>query len=460
MAVCEIWDVRGRLDHPIEYAVNQEKTENPVYSDAQLQSLGDVMGYAVNSQKTEKQFFVSGINCEPTTARQEMIITKRQYSDESQIICYHGFQSFKEGEVTPEQAHELGVRLAERMWGDRFQVVVATHLNTKNLHNHFVVNSVSFADGKHYHDNKKNLRRMRSISDELCTEQKLSVIENPVGGKKPYVIHKAEQMGLPTRDQVAREAIDEAVKKSYTMRDFEKSLLEMGYVCRVDPRYKYWTIQGLTWKRPKRLYRLGEEYSKERIMQRIAENSYTVRFQTFQREKRKVKVKRSLSHKRFKKIIGLRGLYLHYLRLLKGKGKRQSRARLHYLLKDDLLKMEIITQETRLLCEKGIDTAEDLGRYKVKIQSEYEQLFAERKKLYRQKEGKEKIGQLTDRLSKLRKEIRLCEGIEKRSEKLQEKILIIRKENPEDEQFRRSRAGREDEPGRRRSSAQGDRGSG
>ena len=83
----------------------------------------------------------------------------------SEIVCYHGFQSFKHGEVTPEQAHEVGVKLAERMWGDRFQVIVATHLNTDCLHNHFVVNSVSFADGMHYHDNKANLRLLRQRSD-------------------------------------------------------------------------------------------------------------------------------------------------------------------------------------------------------------------------------------------------------------------------------------------------------
>ena len=80
------------------------------------------------------------------SGRSKEAFTKAGWSDTSEIVCYHGFQSFKHGEVTPEQAHEVGVKLAERMWGDRFQVIVATHLNTDCLHNHFVVNSVSFAD--------------------------------------------------------------------------------------------------------------------------------------------------------------------------------------------------------------------------------------------------------------------------------------------------------------------------
>lgn len=217
MAVCEIWDVRGRLDHPIDYAENPEKTVNPKYTDADLQVMVDVMEYATNKDKTEQRFFVTGVNCDPTTARDEMMIAKVQWNDTSEIVCYHGFQSFKHGEVTPEQAHEVGVKLAERMWGDRFQVIVATHLNTDCLHNHFVVNSVSFADGMHYHDNKANLRLLRQRSDELCREYALSVIEHPSGKKKPYALYQAEKQGRPTRDNVARQAVDEAISKSFTL---------------------------------------------------------------------------------------------------------------------------------------------------------------------------------------------------------------------------------------------------
>ena len=274
MAVCEIWDVRGRLDHPIDYAENPEKTANPKYTEADLQAMVDVMEYATNKEKTEQRYFVTGVNCDPTTARDEMMIAKVQWNDTSEIVCYHGFQSFKHGEVTPEQAHEVGVKLAERMWGDRFQVIVATHLNTDCLHNHFVVNSVSFADGMHYHDNKANLRLLRQRSDELCREYALSVIEHPSGKKKPYALYQAEKQGRPTRDNVARQAVDEAISKSFTLKDFDRQLAEMGYRINFDPNRKYWTIIGKGWQRPKRLYKLGEEYTNDRIMERISENSY------------------------------------------------------------------------------------------------------------------------------------------------------------------------------------------
>ncbi len=458
MAVCEIWDVKGRLDHPIDYAKNPVKTANPDYTDADLQAMGDVMKYAVNGDKTEQQFFVTGVNCDPATARDEMMITKAQFQDESEIVCYHGFQSFKHGEVTPEQAHEVGVKLAEKMWGDRFQVIVATHLNTDCLHNHFVVNAISFIDGKHYHDNKKNLRLLRRRSDELCRQYDLSVIEHPSGRKKPYVLCKAEKNGLPNRDNVARQAVDEAISKSFTLKDFDRQLAEMGYQINFNPNRKYWTIICKGWQRPKRLYKLGEDYTNERIIERIRENSYTVKFTTIAEPKKQVKVYRVKgSLKNAKKVGGLRGLYLHYCYKLGilPKGKKQNYARLHYLLKDDLMKMDAITSETKLLCRHHIDTAEQLLEYKGSLETEIQELTEQRKGLYSQSRKlsgedreavKARISGITERLKVIRKEVRLCEGVLARSGSLKEKLSIIqadekeqkRKEQMKDEHRRRS----------------------
>lgn len=367
-----------------------------------------------------------------------MMITKAQWNDESEIVCYHGFQSFKHGEVTPEQAHEVGVKLAQKMWGDRFQVIVATHLNTDCLHNHFVVNSVSFTDGRHYHDNKANLRLLRQRSDELCREYALSVIEHPSGKKKPYALYQAEKNGMPTRDNVTRQAVDEAISKSFTLKDFDRIMAEMGYRVSFDPNRKYWTVIGKGWKRPKRLYKLGEEYTNERIMERITENSYAVKFSRFTEPQRTVKVfrfKGSLTGA--KKIGGLRGLYLHYCYKLGilPKNKKQNYARLHYLLKDDLMKMEAITQETRLLCRNRIDTVEQLLSYKGSLETEKTDLLQKRKELYsisRKTGGEEKeairsqLSDLSKRLSVIRKEVRLCESIEARNAALKEKLSTIR----------------------------------
>lgn len=417
MAVCEIWDVRGRLDHPIDYAENPEKTANPKYTEADQQAMVDVMEYATNKDKTEQRFFVTGVNCDPTTARDEMMIAKVQWNDTSEIVCYHGFQSFKHGEVTPEQAHEVGVKLAERMWGDRFQVIVATHLNTDCLHNHFVVNSVSFADGMHYHDNKANLRLLRQRSDELCREYALSVIGHPSGKKKPYALYQAEKQGRPTRDNVARQAVDEAISKSFTLKDFDRQLTEMGYRINFDPNRKYWTIIGKGWQRPKRLYKLGEEYTNDRIMERISENSYAVKFQSFSEPQPQVKVYRVKgSLKNAKKMGGLRGLYLHYCYKLGilPKGRKQNYA---------------LLQKRKELYSKSRRTS---GEEKEAVKAE--------------------LSDISGRLKIIRKEVRLCEGISARSDTLKEKLQTIRADEHEQQRKElmknehRRRSGRTNRP--------------
>ena len=117
-----------------------------------------------------------------------MMSVKKRYGKDEGIVAFHGYQSFAPGEFTPALAHEIGVRLAQELWGGRFQVLVATHLDkAHHLHNHFVVNSVSYLDGKRYHRTNRDYRDMRATSDRLCREYGLSVIEHPQPGKSgPY----------------------------------------------------------------------------------------------------------------------------------------------------------------------------------------------------------------------------------------------------------------------------------
>ena len=169
-------DIKGRIDTLINYAANPEKTEGQHYSENQIKALHDVMDYASDDYKTERSLYVSGVNTTPDTAKQKMHQTKLRYGKMDVIVAFHAIQSFKPGETTPDIAHEIGKKLAKEMWGDRFEVVIATHLNKEHLHNHFVINSVSFADGKKYYDNTANYNLMKKISDRLCAEYNLSVI--------------------------------------------------------------------------------------------------------------------------------------------------------------------------------------------------------------------------------------------------------------------------------------------
>ena len=108
----------------MKYITNKSKIKNDNFGD-----LKTTYDYETNSDKTEKQFFVTGINCDVENAVNEMIEVKKKYNKPGDILAFHGYQSFCEGEVTAEMTYEIGVRLAEEMWGDRFQVVVSTYLN-------------------------------------------------------------------------------------------------------------------------------------------------------------------------------------------------------------------------------------------------------------------------------------------------------------------------------------------
>ena len=122
------------------------KTANPNEED-----LRRLMDYAENPDKTEQRYLISGVNCLPELAYERMMETKRRYGKYSGIVAYHGYMSFKPGEVTPEQCHALGVELAKRLWGDKYEVLVASHRDHEHLHNHFILNSVSFKDGEKFH---------------------------------------------------------------------------------------------------------------------------------------------------------------------------------------------------------------------------------------------------------------------------------------------------------------------
>lgn len=115
MATTGIWKIGKRLDNVIVYTTNVEKTKNSEYGKESYYDLHNVIDYVEADYKTEKQFYVSGINCNSETALEEMLITKKRFNKTSGILGFHAFQSFKEGEVTPELAHEIGVKLAEEM---------------------------------------------------------------------------------------------------------------------------------------------------------------------------------------------------------------------------------------------------------------------------------------------------------------------------------------------------------
>ncbi len=328
MATTSIWRVNGWLGKVLIYIENPDKTENPDFFEKQdmdgkeAQGLSDVIEYAVQQQKTGKTVesegetvmrqFVSGVNCSPSTARDEMIAVKKRFGKEDGTVAYHGYQSFAPGEATPELAHEIGLALAKKLWGEKYQVLVATHLDRENhLHNHFVVNTVSFVDGIKYHRTEQDYFDMQRESDRLCREYGLSVIENPQRGKsKHYGEWRAEQEGRPTYLSLIKADVDTAIRQSMTERQFFYHLRQMGYDVKVG---KDITVRPPNYPRGRKLMRnFGEDYSMENIRRRILAQRRP------QREHRPEPFRCRLHGdlKQAKKVTGFRALYFHYCYLL------------------------------------------------------------------------------------------------------------------------------------------------
>lgn len=472
MAVTSIWRVNGWLGKVVVYVENPDKTTNPKcyengdITERECQELDDVIAYAVNSRKTEQhkedsdvlERFVSGVNCHPATARAEMLSVKKRFGKEDGTIAYHGYQSFAPGEATPEMAHKIGVELAQRLWGDRYQVVVATHLDKANhLHSHFVLNTVSFVDGIKYHRTAKDYHEMQAVSDDLCREYGLSVIENPQPGKsKHYGEWRAEQEQRPTWRGIVRADVDDVIRQSMTERQFFENLHRKGYEIKEG---KDISVRPPGKERFVRLARnFGEAYTLEGIRRRTLEQSRAARPLPEPAPKTK-HYRVSGNWQSRKKVTGFRALYFHYCYLLGvfPKSKQQNKRRLHFLLREDIIKLDAITQEARLLAEHRIDTAEQLSSYNSELESRIADVTSQRKQLYRKQrtvavksdeaastEVSAAISALSKELSQLRREVKLCSDIAVRSGVMLERIQKVRedenhqrKEKTEHDQFRR-----------------------
>lgn len=431
MATTKIWAVKSRVDHVLDYAMNEDKTAAN-WSDVDLQTMRDVMDYAMNDAKTEKQYYVSGLQCDVPKARTQMARTKRQYRKEDGILAFHGYQSFKPGEVTPEIAHEIGLKLAEELWPDH-QVIVATHLDKDHIHSHFVVNSVSL-NGRKFNATKESYRQMRAASDRLCKEYGLSVIEDQKAYfPKHYAEWAAEQNGQPTWRSSIRVDIDSAVKEAMTFQQFVSEMKKKGYV--LERRGSFLRIKAPGMQRFVRLRSLGEGYLESDIRRRILQKRYP----SLPKKKQAPPTKKGVIRGDFRlsKITwkGLRALYYFYIRKLR-KAQRQPRESIPDVLRVDLRNLDAISEQAKFLSRYQLDTGEQVETLKGKLKKQLSGLQNEQKTLSNEKRRKgitpdraaelqKQTDQLNAALRQTRKDIKLCDAVLDRSLLIEEKNRVL-----------------------------------
>ena len=388
MATTKIWAIKDSLLRVLNYAANPEKTE--------YTSLKNSLHYLMDEEKTalpeEKAFAVSAVNCSVDNAFEEMITIQERFGKTRGNVAYHAYQSFKTGEVSARQCHRIGVELAEKMWGDEYQVLVATHYNTGTYHNHFVVNAVNMWTGKKFNCNMAAYYRFRDYSDELCEKYRLTVIREP-GGKTPRSIYFAEKSGAPTKYNLMRQAIDEAVKVSTNMNDFFKAMRLQGYYVDFDVRLKYATIRSIHSKKNTRIYRLGEGYSRPAIRERVLANRYrSMPERTKEREKFyasfllpiKKHYKLAGSFSSLKPRSSLLAVYYHYLFLLGAFNRPPEYQPLSPEMREACRRVEMYSKQIRLISRQKLSSLPEVEKFIEKTETEMDTVKKARNQIYNQ----------------------------------------------------------------------------
>lgn len=408
--------------------------------------LKGLIDYVINGDKTDEMKYVSGVNCLPETAYEEMTSTKNRFNKgKEKIIGYHLIQSFAEGEVTPEVAHELGLEYVNEVFGKDFEVVIATHLNTDNVHNHIVINSVSLKTGKKFYDYHASRDYLRIISDCICQYYGLSVLEDKIWKHKGAYKRFAKENPYM---QMVKSDVDRCLAESYYEGDFAKRMKELGYSYSNDYEQGLVVIDNT---RDRKVYLqkfFGDNYSHDKVIDRILdyENKSITQYGKKYRISKEEYVK-ILEIKRKNKIKKLPLLYVLFCLLLKidplpakmdfGKARvpitKEMRIEIKY--------MNELSRQAVLLTKNKINSLDDLNAFRTKLENEVRTLKGTRENLQRKKRKSTKQGDidkfekeltgLSPKIKQLNADIQNCYKIENRTilwKQEYEKAIIKNKE--------------------------------
>ena len=393
-------------------------------------NLNGLIEYVMNGDKTDEMKYVSGVNCLPETAYEEMIATKNRFNKgKEKIIGYHLIQSFAEGEVTPEVAHELGLEYVNEVFGKDFEVVVATHLNTDNVHNHIVINSVSLKTGKKFYDYHASRDYLRIVSDCICQYYGLSVLEDKIWKHKGAYKRFAKENPYM---QMVKSDVDRCLAEALYEKDFSKRLEKLGY------SYSNTYEQGLVIidnTRDRKVYLqkfFGDSYSHNKVIDRILdyENKSITQYGKKYKMSKEEYIK-MLEIKKRNEIRKLPLLYILFCLLLKidplpakmDFGK--ARVSLTKEMRIELKYMNELSRQAVLLTENKIGSLDDLNVFRTKLENEVRNLKGTRESLQRRKRKStnqkditkfdEELKTLAPKIKQLNTDIQNCYKIEKRT---------------------------------------------
>lgn len=418
MATTSIWSIKNNLKQSINYIINPEKTINKDYGKNNYNYLESYSNKDYDF-KNEKVEYVSCINCSEYDPYGDMKFTKEQYRKTDNVLAFHGYQSFKEGEVTTDVAHEIGVKFAEEMFRD-YEVVVATHQNTNHIHNHFIINFVSYKTGKKYNNNRANLAKLRQISDSICAEYGLSVLDEDISYKNTYK-HKVLNDDYY---KILKEDLDNVISYSVTLKQVVERLKKLNY--QVYFRNGILTIYKDGYDKVRIEKAFGNNYSIDSLNKRLYSSRQIV-FKPL--PQRTIFEEYSRTNKHHK---GIYGLYLYYCYLLNVFPQKHPKQYLPYSIRQDIKKLNEYSEQIRFMSTNKIETKEDLDNFTKTNYEEYKNLIGKRENLWKRyhraktEEDKSeilaKINSIQPTIRDLRKYDKYCKDIKARSESIQNNL--------------------------------------
>ena len=236
-------------------------------------TLSKAIAYILNPEKTDEKLLVSSYGCASETAAREFEWTRKIAEQKGmnpvRIIARHVIQSFEVGEVTPELAHEIGKQFADEILGGKYEYVLTTHIDKDHVHNHLIFNAVDFVDYHAYKSYKRIYYDMREVSDRLCKENGLSVIPPSQNKGMGYKEYTEAKRGTSWKQKL-KQTIDRLVITAKDYDDFLRLMQEAGYEIKTG---KYISFRAEGQERFTRSKTIGENYTEERIKERIAGRS-------------------------------------------------------------------------------------------------------------------------------------------------------------------------------------------
>jgi len=402
-------------------------------------NLDAVINYAMNGEKTENGILVSAINCLPQTAYSQMMLTKKAFHKEDGRLGYHIIQSFNGNEISPDKCNKIGTELAQQLWGDKYQVIVCTHTNKKNVHNHIVLNSVSFIDGSKYHNSNVEIALLRETNDDICRKYGLSIIKSTKATTVSEILKSriANYNRNSGKMELIKADIDEAIKEATKYQEFVNLLAFKGYY--IKKSNNVISVSTPYYNRNIKLARtFGEDYTFDNIKTRIYQPTLYDRYLKRDNNEKMYKVRIydgiKINQEKLKTSSFYR-LYVHYLYLLgklPPKIHYEERTKKYY---KEIDKFNKLTDEMNLICTYNLESKRDVQNLKIKYIEEVTPLKAKQEKLrqlYRKTTNETdrsfleyKLNNLTKDIDKLNSKIQTCKRIISKAEKGEKETILI-----------------------------------